>query len=243
MSELSIIIPTYNDEKVLRGAVQKLHDTVTHASLNVETLIVDDESTDQTLDVAQQLIDDYSALHIRVFERKRRRRGFGGLIRFGMAYASSPYCVVVSSDGQDPVDLLPTFLNKLRAGNHLVQCSRYLRQEDKGSVHFVYRTYQSIYRGAIRLLLGMKIQDSTYGFRAFNRNYVHALGVSANRFNICPEMTFKILLSGGSVEYIPGRQSDLQQGGSQKFRLPFEILGYANVLRQAWFYRLGMPWF
>ncbi len=110
-------------------------------------------------------------------------------------------------------------------------------------MHFVYRIYQAIYRGAIRLLLGMSIRDSTYGFRAFNRNYVHALGVSGNRFNICPEMTFKILLSGGTVEYVPGRQGDFQHGGSQKFHLPFEILGYAGVLGQAWLYRLGLPWF
>src|SRR5262249_42850548 len=226
MSELSILIPTFNDEAVLRGTVGKLHDTVTHSSLNVETLVVDDESTDGTLDVAQQLIADYPALHIRVFARKRRHRGFGGLIRFGMAYAVSPYCVIVSSDGHDPVELLPTFLNKLRSGSHLVQCSRYLRKEDAVSVPFLFRAYQAIYRGAVRLLLGMSIRDSTYGFRAFNRNYVHALGVSANRFNICPEMTFKILLSGGAVEYVPGRQGDLRHGGSQKFRLPFEILGY-----------------
>jgi dolichol-phosphate mannosyltransferase len=243
MSELAILLPTYNDEAVLRATVEKLHDTVTHASLNVETLIVDDESTDGTLQLAQQLIEDYPALHIRVFARKRRHRGFGGLVRFGMAYASSPYCVIVSSDGHDPVELLPAFLARLRAGAHLVQCSRYLRKQDAGSVPFFYRLYQALYRGAIRLLLGLKIHDSTYGFRAFNRNYVHALGVSANRFNICPEMTFKILLSGGAVEYVPGQQGSLKRGGSQKFRLPFEILGYANVLRQAWFYRLGMPWF
>ncbi|HZV05142.1 MAG TPA: glycosyltransferase family 2 protein [Gemmataceae bacterium] len=243
MPELSILIPTFNDETVLRGTVGKLHDTVTHSSLNVETLIVDDESTDGTLNVAQQLMADYPALHIRVFARKRRHRGFGGLVRFGMAYATSPYCVIVSSDGHDPVELLPTFLAKLRSGCHLVQCSRYSRKEDAESVPFFYRVYQAIYRRAIRLLLGMKIKDSTYGFRAFNRNYVHALGVSANRFNICPEMTFKILLSGGMVEYIPGKQGSLKRGGSQKFRLPFEIFGYANVLRQAWFYRLGVPWF
>jgi len=39
-----------------------------------------------------------------VFARKRRRRGFGGLIRFGMAYASGPYCAILSSDGTDPVE-------------------------------------------------------------------------------------------------------------------------------------------
>src|SRR3954449_3737741 len=98
MPELSVIIPCHNDEKVLRGTIDKLHDTVTHSSLNVETLLLDDESTDGTLQVAKALMVEYPALHIRVFARKRRRRGFGGLVRFGMAYAAGPYCALVSSD-------------------------------------------------------------------------------------------------------------------------------------------------
>jgi dolichol-phosphate mannosyltransferase len=243
MPELSILIPCVNDEQVLRGTVEKLHDVVTHSSLNVETLVVDDESTDRTLDVAKELIGAFPALHLRVFARKRRRRGFGGLIRFGMAYASGPYCAILSSDGNDPVELLPTFLNKLRGGAQLVQCSRYNRREDARTVSLRYRIYQRIYRTAIRLLLGRKIQDSTYGFRAFNRNYIQALGTSGNRFNVCPEMTFKVLLSGGSIEYVPGKQLSRRRGGSQKFRLPFEVVGYASVLFRAALYRVGLPWF
>jgi dolichol-phosphate mannosyltransferase len=243
MPELSILIPCYNDEKVLRETVSKLHETVTHSTLNVETLIIDDESTDQTLKVAEELIDEYPALHVRVFARRRLRRGFGGVIRYGMAYASGTYCVIISSDGYDPVEMLPTFLNKLRAGAHLVLCSRYSRKGDQSTVPVRYRAYQRVYRAAIRLLLGTKISDSTCGFRAFNRNYVQALGMSANRFNVCPEMTFKVLLSGGAIEYVPGKQRDVRNGGSQKFRLPFEILGYASVLAQAALYRVGLPWF
>jgi glycosyltransferase involved in cell wall biosynthesis len=243
MAELSILIPTCNDEKSLRTTVDRLHEVVTHNSLNVETLIIDDESTDQTLDTAGSLIDEFPALHIRVFARKRRRRGFGGMVRFGMTYAAGPYCAIVSSDGHDPVELLPVFLNKLRAGAHLVQCSRYSRKEDAVSVPMTYRFYQVLYRTATRALLGVRIMDTTYGFRAFNRNYVQALGTAANRFNVCPEMTFKIMLSGGNIEYVPGQQRDLVNGGSQKFSLPFEILGYANVLCRAALYRVGVPWF
>jgi dolichol-phosphate mannosyltransferase len=243
MPELSILIPCYNDAQILRGTLEKLHEVVTHSSLNVETLIVDDESTDDTVETASRLIDEFPALHLRVFARKRQRRGFGGLIRFGMAYATGPYCAIVSSDGHDPVELLPTFLNKLRAGTQLVQCSRYTRKDDEKSVPFRFRVYQKIYRAATRLMLGEKIHDTTYGFRAFNRNYIQALGTSANRFNVCPEMVFKVLLSGGRIEFVPGKQGSMHKGGSQKFRLPFELLGYANVLGRACLYRAGLPWF
>ena len=57
-------------------------------------------------------------------------------------------------------------------------------------------------------------------------------------------MTFKVLESGGTVEYIPGAQQPVGVGGSEKFKLPNEILGYAGVLVRAWLHRTGAArWF
>jgi hypothetical protein len=107
-----------------------------------------------------------------------------------------------------------------------------------------YRLYQSIYRGAIKLLLGQEVTDSTYGFRAFNRLYIQALGTSSNRFNIFPEMTFKVIESGGTIEYLAGSPQPVGTGGSEKFKLPNEILGYAAVLTRAALHRShALRWF
>jgi dolichol-phosphate mannosyltransferase len=244
MPELSIIMPCLNEEETLPAAVEKLNEIVTQASLNVEVIILDDESQDNTLQVATCLIERYPALHIRVFHRVRRRVGFGAIARYGLAHATSRYCAFVSADGLDPVELLPEFVKRLRAGAQHVQCSRYLRPEDAQTVPRKYRLYQTIYRRLIRLLLGQEIKDSTYGFRAFDRVYVQALGVTSNRFSLCPEITFKVLLSGGEMEYIPGQQLPYHlAGGSTKFQLPYESLGYLYVLLRAWLHRLGFYWF
>jgi hypothetical protein len=139
---------------------------------------------------------------------------------------------------------LPIFLRHLRAGKHLVQCARYVREEDEAAVSPLYRTYQYLYRAATRVLLGQWIADTTYGFRAFDRVFVQALGLSAKRFNVCPEMTFKVVLSGGAVEYVPGKPRALSQGGQSKFKLPGEIWGYAYVLIRAGMHRFGLRrWF
>src|SRR5206468_12809700 len=79
MPELSIIMPCLNEEKTLPEAVAKLNNVIVHASLNVETIILDDESQDKTLQVATDLIEQYPVLHIRVFHRVRRRVGFGAI--------------------------------------------------------------------------------------------------------------------------------------------------------------------
>src|SRR5262249_27513375 len=157
------------------------------------------------------------------FTRESIRLSFGGLIRFGMAHASGRYCAIVSGDGTDPVGLLPEMLKRLRSGATMVVCSRYIRAEDTRRVGATYRVYQRIYRTAVRMLLRQDVTDSTYGFRAFNRQYIQAIGTSANRFNIFPEMTFKVLASGGTIEYLSGSPQPVGIGGSEKFKLPNEL--------------------
>jgi dolichol-phosphate mannosyltransferase len=203
-------------------------------------LVVDDASEDDTLDTAVRLAEQYPNLHVRVFSRNVSRPSFGGLIRFGMAHASGRYCAIVSADGSDPVALLPEMLRLLREGATMTVCSRYIRPEDARVVGRTYRVYQAIYRAAIKLVLGQEVTDSTYGFRAFNRINILALGTSANRFNIFPEMTFKVIGSGGTIEYLAGAPQPVGVGGSEKFKLPNEILGYAGVLWRAAMHRANL---
>ena len=241
--ELSILVPCFDEETTLPTAMGQLNDVVGLSSLGVEVIVLDDESRDNTLGVAASLIDEYPSLHIRAFHRVRRRIGFGTLMRYGMAHATGRYCVFVSADGLDPVHLLPDFVKQLRAGAQLVQLSRYIRPEDAQTVTRKYRIYQTVYRRMIRLLLKQNITDSTYAFRAFDRVYVQALGVVSNRFNLCPEITLKVLLSGGKIAYVPGHPTPYQGGGSDKFQLPHESWGYLYVLMRAWLHRLGFYWF
>lgn len=216
---------------------------IAQASIFAEVLLIDDASDDGTVETAVRLGEEFPNLHLRVFRRSVEKPSFGGLIRYGMAHATGRYCAIVSADGSDPVDLLPEMLRKLRGGATMVICSRYIRSDDARRVGARYRLYQKIYRSAIKLLIGSEVTDSTYGFRAFNRIHVLELGTSANRFNIFPEMTLKVIESGGTIEYLAGAPQPVGVGGSEKFKLPNEILGYAGVLGRAALHRVGVRWF
>jgi glycosyltransferase involved in cell wall biosynthesis len=239
-----VIIPARNDAETLPKTVRDLDRVVAQASIYAEVIVIDDASEDRTLDVASELARTHPNLHLRIFTRDAIRLSFGGLIRLGMAHASGRYCAIVSADGTDPVNLLPEMLKSLRSGATMVVCSRYIRAEDARRVGRTYRVYQKIYRGSVKVLLRQEVTDSTYGFRAFNRQYIQAIGTSANRFNIFPEMTFKVLESGGRIEYLSGAPQPVGVGGSEKFKLPNEIFGYAAVLGRAALHRAGaLRWF
>jgi dolichol-phosphate mannosyltransferase len=242
--ESSVIIPTLDDAAMLATTVERLNRVLSVAGAPIEVLIVDAGSTDETLDVAAELADRYPLLHIRVLVQDRARSGFGTAVRLGLAYATGRYCVIVMPDARDPLELVPQMVGELRRGAHLVLCSRY-ETEDRldGKLPRRFVTYQTLYRKAIRLLLGADIPDSTYGFRAVNRTFIQALGLSGRRFALCSEMTFKVLLAGGNTVRVPGVPTGPMVREQSKFRLGNELGGYAWTLFRALLHRLGLRWF
>ena len=134
-------------------------------------------------------------------------------------------------------------LAELRKGTHLVLCSRFEDKAARRSVPSRFRAYQSVYRRAIRAVLGEDIPDSTYGFRGFNRTFVLALGLTARSMAVCPEITFKVLLAGGVISRVPGSPSGPTLHEQSKFRLRNELGGYVRVLGRAGLHRLGLRWF
>lgn len=215
------------------------------ANLPTEILVVDGGSDDDTALVAAQAGADHPLLHLRVLvlHEKKRANGFGSLVRYGLAYSSARWCAIASADNSDPIELLPRMVKDLRSGHSLVISSRFEGTAEPKNVARRFRVYQRIYRGAIRVVIGRAVSDSTNGFRAFDRKLVQALGLSSNRFSVCPEMTFKVLLSGGEISYVPGTPTRAPGDVAPKFRLPREILGYAHVLVRAGLHRAGYLWF
>jgi glycosyltransferase involved in cell wall biosynthesis len=243
--ETSVIIPTLDDERTLGATVQQLNQVMAASGATAEVLIVDAGSHDGTLELAGELADRYPLLHMRLLVQDRTQSGFGTVLRLGMAYAQGRFCVVVMPDARDPLDLVPKMLSELRDGAHLVLCSRY--ESPDGRISFLPRrfaVYQSLYRRAIRVLLGIDIPDSTYGFRAFNRTFVQALGITGRRLAVCSEITFKVLLAGGKTVRLPGAPTGPMVAQQQKFRLGNELGSYGQTLMRAALHRrAGIRWF
>jgi glycosyltransferase involved in cell wall biosynthesis len=241
--ESSIIIPTLDDAATLAATVERLNRVVASTGAAAEVLIVDAGSQDETLAEASRLADRYPLLHIRVLIRDQARAGFGSLVRLGVAYAQGRFCVLVMPDARDPLDLIPKMIGDLRGGTDLVLCSRFEGGRASANLPRRFVAYQAIYHRAIRLLLGLDIPDSTYGFRAFNRTFVQALGLTARRMSVCSEITFKVVLAGGKMSRVNGGPTGPMVREQSKFRLGNELGGYALVLARARLHTLGLSWF
>ena len=93
----SIILPTYNERENLPIMTQLIHDTFTDAKLNYEIVVVDDNSPDLTLNVAQSLQSIFGKDHIKIVSRKAKL-GLGSAYSAGLKASSGQRIILMDAD-------------------------------------------------------------------------------------------------------------------------------------------------
>lgn len=233
--DISIIIPCLNEEQNIPQLVNKLDTLIRHHNLKAEVLVIDDCSDDYTFRESFILQKDFPFL--RTFH-KGLPRGIGHAIRYGIKHAQGKMGVVVMGDLVDPLEAIVDFSEKiLKGGYKLALLSRYLAVEDHKNIPLSYKLYQWWYRFLCHLLVGIKVKDITYAFRAFDLDWAVSLNLESGGFEISPEITLKTFIRGGKIVEIKGRQGRRLVGES-KFLFSKEGFGYCAVLIQAAFMRL-----
>lgn len=241
MTELSVILPCMSSTDMLNGFMDDLAVYLMENPSDVEIIVVANESASSSASIIEYVGKRYAWLKITMLQRKGKKRSYGALVRFGLAYSASRYAVLVSPYGEDDLSIITQMLNKIRKGSQVVQATRYSSVEDSRSVRLRFRIYQYIYRLLSQLLLGLKISDSTYGFKMFDRVFIQALGLTQNGYSICPEITLKGLLAGGRVEYVSSTARSTKR--ITDFKLYKEGFGYLWLLIRGFGHRIGILWF
>ncbi len=243
--DLSIIVPCLNEEENICQVLKALLDIVGKIeNCRTEILVIDDKSDDKTYETAQQYIKQKRlGDQVRLIRREMHRRGYGAVVRHGVAHAHGRYAIFVSADMVDPIEHLPAFYKLMEEGADLVQCSRYQNEGDTDTIPFSYKFWQFFYRRMVRGILGTNLTDTTYAFKMFRRCDMLAMGLAQNRFSISPEITFKTILSGGKIKSFAAPQGTRVYGIS-KFRFSKEFFGYSYVLLRALLHRTRLAfWF
>ena len=109
---LSVVVPCYNEQATLKGCIQSLLD-IRDATLELEIIIVDDGSSDDSVSIAEGLAAEHPQVHL---IRHPANRGKGAALRTGFAQARGDYVAVQDADLEyDPEDL-KRLLEPLRSG-------------------------------------------------------------------------------------------------------------------------------
>ncbi len=188
---LSIVLPAKNESAAIGSTVAGIRQQYPDTA-EVEVLVVNDGSTDDTAAVAQ-------AAGARVAHHPYSK-GNGAAIKTGARAAQGEVLVFMDADGQhDPADI-PRLLDKLNQGHDMVVGAR-----QKGSQASVGRGLANgLYNRLASWMTGHKVEDLTSGFRAVRADkFREFLYLLPNGFSYPTTSTMAFFRAGYSVAYIP----------------------------------------
>jgi dolichol-phosphate mannosyltransferase len=206
--DLSMVVPTYNERDRLAELVQAIFEAAGHARIQVELVIVDDNSPDGTGALADTLAQTYT---MRVVHRAGKL-GLGTAVVEGFAAATSPIVGVMDADFSHPPAMVPKMLAAFRATNaDLLVASRYVPGGSTPDWPFRRRLLS---RTACLLARGLSpIRDAASGFFLIRRDIARGVTIQAGGFKICLEL----LVRGQPARLVevPYRFDDREAGESK----------------------------
>ncbi len=167
---IRVMLPSFNEEQNLPSLLKRLESTKVEFGLNMDVLVVNDGSTDNTLKVASSFAGE---INIEVLDLQPNR-GLAGAMREGFISAledleDSDILITLDADDSQNPGLIYRMILQLREGSEVVIASRYR----KGSRILGLTNFRKILSTGAGLLFRMMtpikgVRDFTCGYRAFN---------------------------------------------------------------------------
>ncbi len=121
---LSLVVPTYNEAGNVVLLVEKLTRLLDRICPNdYELIVVDDDSPDQTWEIARSLLSEYPNLRVM---RRTQERGLSTAVIRGWQVSRGRFLGVIDGDLQHPPEVLETLLGELVSGSDLAVASRHV---------------------------------------------------------------------------------------------------------------------
>ena len=174
---VAVVVPTYNEKENIREFARRLAPVLAGTGGRVTVLFVDDNSPDGTGEEIRGLMESTPAF--RLLERSGKQ-GLGTAYIEGFRQViegqDAEIVVQMDADLQHPPEILESLVEKVASGGADVAIAS--RHVGGGSFRGLNLTRRAISRGASwfsRTTLGLKVKDTTTGYKALRRSAVECL--------------------------------------------------------------------
>ena len=168
---LSIIIPAHNEEHRLPASLEKIDRFLAAQSFHAEVVIVENGSTDRTVNVIQDYQKRFS--YIRLFQETQRGKGLA--VKRGMLEALGEYRFLADADLSMPIEEIIKFIPPALKDFDIAIASRESasakRYNEPAYRHLIGRIFNTL----VRILALPGLQDTQCGFKCFRAEVAEAV--------------------------------------------------------------------
>jgi glycosyltransferase involved in cell wall biosynthesis len=183
---ISVLIPCFNEKKTIEEIVNRINDL---KDLNLEIIIIDDNSNDGTKELLKDKIKDKVSKII--FNNKNYGKGY--CVKKGIQASNGDAILIQDADLEyDPSDY-PKLIKPIENGSaDVVYGSRFLGGEEKRVLYFWHSLGNKLLTIFSNMFTNLNLTDMEVGYKLFKSDILKDINLVENRFGIEPEVTAKI---------------------------------------------------
>jgi dolichol-phosphate mannosyltransferase len=200
-STISLIVPCLNEELNVPLLVERLL-AMQVDQKNWEVILVDDGSTDNTVEVAERLIKEHSWLRL---VRHPQNLGLGAAMRTGFLNSHGSIVCSMDSDCTFAPESLPALIELVEQGADVATGSPWHPESEGGTVNPFRKLLSQGCSVLYRLILRSDLHSYTSLFRAYRREVLEQVDVRSNGFVAVAETLVYALRAGYTVKELPVR--------------------------------------
>ena len=167
---LSLVIPAYDEEKRIGRTIERFLEFFAVKSFSAEILVVDDGSSDRTVEVVKSFSTGKIPLEVISYEKNR---GKGYAIKTGMLAARGEYALFADADMSTPIEMFDRFEPYMKEGMDVIIGTRKTAGAYVGRHQPFYRENMGkVFTWLSNRLLGLDTSDFTCGFKCFHQRTI-----------------------------------------------------------------------
>lgn len=226
VSSVSAFFPCYNDALSIGKMVRDVHTGLESAVDDFEVIVVNDGSSDNSLQVLHELADEFPRLRIVDHEVNR---GYGGALLSGFAAATKQWVFYTDGDAQYDAAEIVRCIAAVQADTDVVQGFK-IGRGDPWHRKVIGRTYHHV----VKLLFRLKVRDTDCDFRLIRQTVLDKVTLRSTTGVICVEMMCSFQRVGARFVQVGVSHYARPHGKSQFFRLPAIARSGVQLLQLWW---------
>ena len=226
------MLPAYNEGARIGLTLEKILKFATTENWNVEVIVVNDGSTDNTSDVVRDLAARNPMLRLL---QNPGNRGKGYSVRNGMLHSQGEIVLFSDADLSSPIEEAPKLFAAIENGADIAIGSRWLKPELQTTRQPLRRQiFGRLFNAALRIILGLSFRDTQCGFKAFTRRAVDVVFPLQMilRWGFDAEILFLARTFDLKVEEVPVLWGHREGGGINPLRDGIRMV--AEMLKIRW---------